>query len=188
MSCARCAGPARPASLEGPNHPSTPAPDPQTPAPNAPGSGELTCPACGGETPPQPQPDPATPAAPALGATEEARESRLRRLAQRQGLTLMKSRSAPGAPPCGTGEARYWLAITAAGGGRRRAQPLPEFPAGLSLDAVEDYLVYGSTRAEIMEYLRHTYGRGFIEKLIKHLPRSRAQEPSPGRPGTDSCD
>jgi hypothetical protein len=97
----------------------------------------------------------------------------------------MRSR---GATARGAGEVRYWLAITAAGGGRRRVQPFAEFPAGSSLDAVEEYLVYGTTRAEIMEYLRHTYGRAFIEKLIKHLPRSRGRELPSGQPGTEICD
>lgn len=180
MSCARCAGPAWPAALERPVH--------------------SPCPTCGGgQSPPQPGTAPpaespgespaettAEPAAePVPPSSENARESRLRRLAQRQGLTLMRSRSAT---TRGCGEVRYWLAVTAAGDDRWRVQPFAEFPAGSSLDAVEEYLVYGTTRAEIMEYLRHTYGRGFIEKLIKHLPQSRGQGLPPSRPGTEICD
>ena len=42
--------------------------------------------------------------------------------------------------------------------------------AGMTLDGVEDYLSYRTTRAEIMEYLSQVYGSTFVEDLITHLP------------------
>ena len=41
----------------------------------------------------------------------------------------------------------------------------------MTLDEIESYLAHGMTRAEIMEYLSHTYGAVFAGDLIKHLPQ-----------------
>lgn len=46
----------------------------------------------------------------------------------------------------------------------------PVTPAeAIILDEGENHPVYGSIRAEIMEYLSQTYGPVFVEDLIKHL-------------------
>ncbi len=47
--------------------------------------------------------------------------------------------------------------------------------AGMTLDGVEEYLIYGTTRAEIMEYLSQEYGPAFVGDLIKHLPKLRVE-------------
>lgn len=57
-----------------------------------------------------------------------------------------------------------------------RGRHLPVAPdAGMTLDGVEEYLIYRTTRAEIMEYLNQSYGPAFVEDLIKHLPQLRAE-------------
>ncbi|WP_324118919.1 hypothetical protein [Pseudomonas sp.] len=91
----------------------------------------------------------------------KARKNRLRQLAKRQGLRLSKSRRCDArtlGPTC------YGLA--AVGSGR-----LVSFVEGMTLDEVENYLVYGMANAKVIEYLSQTYGSVFIGDLIKHLPK-----------------
>ena len=68
--------------------------------------------------------------------------------------------------PAGHGGQGQWLF-----GSRLQAGP----DAGMTLDAVEEYLTYRTTHAEIMEYLNQAYGSAFVEDLIKHLPQLRAE-------------
>jgi hypothetical protein len=49
-----------------------------------------------------------------------------------------------------------------------------------SLDAPENHLGYGITRAEIMDYLSQTYGPVFVEHLSKHLASSGDGKRRPG--------
>lgn len=100
---------------------------------------------------------------------DEIRESRLRRMAKRQGLMLTKS--AQHEPHTAD---LYWLATIADGSGHRRSRLLVSPAAGMTIDGVEEYLTYGTTRTVIMEYLIRSYGPAFVEELVKHLPRPHA--------------
>lgn len=40
---------------------------------------------------------------------------------------------------------------------------------GMAVEEIEKYLIDRATRAEVMEYLGHTYGPVFVMDLIKHL-------------------
>jgi hypothetical protein len=95
---------------------------------------------------------------------DKVRETRLRQMARRQGLVLLKAqRWAPGA----SGWVLYWPDSSGHGSGCLRVGP----DAGLTLDGVEEVLTYGTTRAAIIEYLIRSYGPVFVEELIKHLPQ-----------------
>jgi hypothetical protein len=43
----------------------------------------------------------------------------------------------------------------------------------MTLEEINNYLMDDPALAEVMDYLTGTYGPGFIEKLIKHLPHLR---------------
>ncbi len=101
---------------------------------------------------------------------DQVREDQLRRMAERQGLWLMASRSAEHTT---TGCRLYWLTVIADPVGHQCHRILVSPVAGMTLDGVEEYLRYGSTRAEIMQYLIRSYGPLFVEELIKRLPRPR---------------
>jgi hypothetical protein len=130
---------------------------------------EVSCPA--DLTNPQQQDTPVISAAAWLGqwVKDNVQENRPRRLASQQGLQLGKSRYR-NARAGDSG--RYGLA-TAEQDGASRGNHLQVNPAdGITLDEGEMYLVDGTIRAEIMEYLSQTYGPVFVEDLIKHLPQS----------------
>ncbi len=101
---------------------------------------------------------------------DEIRENRLRRVAKRQGLMLMKS---PHHEP--HTDDVYWLDTIADGSCDRLSRFLVSPAASMTIDGVEEYLTYGTTRTAIMEYLIRSYGPAFVEELIKHLPRLRAK-------------
>lgn len=98
----------------------------------------------------------------------KVRENRLRVLARRQGLQLSKYRHRDD-HACDPG--RYGLASAPQDGSWHGMDVLVSSTDGMTLDEVEKYLVYGMTRAEIMEYLSQTYGPVFVGDLIKHLPQ-----------------
>lgn len=110
-----------------------------------------------------------------LWAEDKIRESRLRRMAQRQGLVLMKSQHCDPRPD---GWCLYWPATVVASSGHWRGRLLVSPDMGLTLDGVEEFLTYGTTRAAIMEYLIRSYGPVFVEELIKHLPARRVNASS----------
>jgi hypothetical protein len=117
---------------------------------------------------------PPSPAPPRLGLWTKAkvRENRLRLVTPRQGLTRMKSQSRES---LADDSGRYRPATVDKDSGSLgcRLQVGPD--AGMTLDGVEEYLSYRTTRAEIMEYLNQAYGSAFVEDLIKHLPQLRAE-------------
>lgn len=100
-------------------------------------------------------------------ADDQVREDRLRRTAERQGLWLMASR---GGERTSGGCRLYWLSVIADPSGHQCHRMLVSPVAGMTLDGVEEYLRYGSTRAEIMQYLIRSYGPLFVEDLVKRLP------------------
>jgi hypothetical protein len=103
---------------------------------------------------------------------DKVRENRLRRSAKQQGLTLVKFRSRESRAG---GSGRYWLSPVDKDSGSWGSR-LPACPdAGMTLDGVEEYLIYGTTRAEIMEYLSQAYGPVFVGDLLKHLPELRVE-------------
>ncbi len=104
---------------------------------------------------------------------DESRENRLRRMAMRQGLMLMRS---PQREP--DTDDLYWLATIADGSGDQLRCLLVSPAAGMTIDGVEEYLTYGTTRTAIMEYLIRSYGPAFVEELIKHLPQVRSERSS----------
>jgi len=99
---------------------------------------------------------------------DNVRENRPHRLANQRGLQLGNS-------PHGevrAGASGGYVLDTAEQDGASRGNNLPVNPAdGITLDEGEQYLVDGTLRAEIMEYLSQTYGPVFVEDLIKHLPQ-----------------
>jgi hypothetical protein len=106
---------------------------------------------------------------------DEIRESRLRRMAERQGLILMASRRREA--PTG-GYELYWLATIAEGGSNWRGRLLVSPDAGMTIDGVEEYLTCGITRTAVIAYLTRSYGPIFVEELIKHLPQLSAETPN----------
>lgn len=96
------------------------------------------------------------------------RESRLRQMARSQGLVLMKVQYR--AQHAG-GWGLYWSGNSGHWPSRLLVTP----DVGLTLDGVEEFLTYGTTRAAIMEYLIRSYGPVFVEDLAKHLPQRRAK-------------
>lgn len=69
--------------------------------------------------------------------TDDVRENRLRRMAKRQGLELVKSRRRdPRAIDFGV----YWLAKPSAPGGDWRSRELVTAEQGVTLDEIEQYL------------------------------------------------
>jgi hypothetical protein len=103
---------------------------------------------------------------------DKIRENRLRRSAKRQGFTLMKSQSRESRAD---GSGHYWLAPADYDSCSWGSHPLVGPDAGMTLDAVEEYLIYGTTRAAIMEYLSQAYGPAFVGDLITHLPKLRME-------------
>jgi hypothetical protein len=129
---------------------------------------EVSCPAYLSD--PHRQITPVISAAASLGqwVEDNAREYRLHRLADQQGLQLGRSGHRDA---CASDSGRYELA-TAEQDGASRGSNLPVKRAeAITLDEGESYPVYGTIRAEIMEYLSQTYGPVFVEDLIKHLPQ-----------------
>lgn len=114
---------------------------------------------------------------PELWAADTIREIRLCQMAERQGLVLMKAQR--GAPHT-SGWGLYWPATVVANGGHWPCRLLVSPRIGLTLDGVEEFLTYGTTRAAIMEYLIRSYGPVFVEELIKHLPHRRVNASSLG--------
>ena len=100
---------------------------------------------------------------------DNVQENRPRRLSNQQGLQLGQSRYRNAR----AGDSGPYGLATAEQDGASRGNHLPANPAdGITLDEGEMYLVDGTIRAEIMEYLSQTYGPMFVEDLIKHLPQS----------------
>ncbi|MGH3824524.1 MAG: hypothetical protein ACRDRA_17075 [Pseudonocardiaceae bacterium] len=138
----------------------------------------VRCPACAVSTE-----QPATgvlfaAAAPELWADDKIREIRLRQMAERQGLVLMKAQHWA---PHASGWGLYWPATVADTSGHWPSRLLVSPDVGLTLDGVEEFLTYGTTRAAIMEYLIRSYGPVFVEELIKHLPQRRANASNLGQ-------
>jgi hypothetical protein len=140
----------------------------------------MRCTRCGAKAPPEDTDEPVEQApdvrfvAAWLGqrVEDKVRENRLRRSAKRQGLTLMKSRSRESRAG---GSGRYWLSPVDKDSGSWGSRLLDGPDTGMTLDGVEEYLIYGTTRAEIMEYLSQAYGPAFVGDLIKHLPKLRVE-------------
>jgi hypothetical protein len=98
---------------------------------------------------------------------DTVRENRLHHPTKQQGLQLGQSRYRDARAD---DSSRYGL-VPAEHDSASRGTNLPVNPAeAITLDEGENYLVYGATRAEIMEYLSQTYGPVFVEGLTKHLP------------------
>ena len=118
---------------------------------------------------------PPSPAPPRLGpwTKTKVRENRLRRVAPRQGLTLIKSQSRES---LADDSSHYRPATVDKDSGLLGCRLPVGRDAGMTLDGVEEYLTYRTTRAEIMEYLNQAYGPAFVEDLIKHLPQLRAEK------------
>lgn len=109
-------------------------------------------------------------------AIDETREDRLRRIARRQGLQLITNgRSDHVTASYGL----YWSHSAAAHHWPGAHHLLVSPDAGMTLDGIEEYLTYGVTRAEIMEYLVRSYGLSFVDELIKRLPQLRAHLVNP---------
>ncbi|MGH3768325.1 MAG: hypothetical protein ACRDS0_08165 [Pseudonocardiaceae bacterium] len=100
-------------------------------------------------------------------ADDKIRENRLRRLAQRQGLILVKC---PRREPHSCSSDLYGLAMIGGATGHWSNRLVVSPDAGMTIDGVEEYLTYGMTRTAIMEYLIKSYGPVFVEDLVKHLP------------------
>ena len=99
------------------------------------------------------------------------REARLRQMARRQGLVLVRS------PRCDRhtgGWVLFWPATVTSGNNQWPSRLRVSPDVGLTLDQVEEFLIYGTTRAAIMDYLIRSYGPVFVESLIKHLPQCRS--------------
>ena len=119
----------------------------------------MRCACCGQEVPAE------------LWTEDQIREIRLHRMAKQQGLVLVRSeRCASHA----SGWCLYWPATVPDSNGQWPERLLVSPEIGLTLDGVEEFLTYGTTRAAIMEYLIRSYGPVFVKELIKHLPQLRA--------------
>ena len=99
-----------------------------------------------------------------------ARDNQLRRVAKRQLLTLMKSWSRE---PDADGPDRHWRDTIDSDSW---SSHLPVGTDGeMAFDGVEEYLIYRTTRAEIVEYLAQAYGSAFVGDLLEHFPQLRAE-------------
>lgn len=117
---------------------------------------------------PQQRATPVISAAAWLGQWAEhiVRDHRRHHLTKQRGLQPGKSRHRDAHD-----SSRYGLA-PAKQDSASRSGNLPVNPAeAITLNEDKKYL--GAIRAEIMEYLRQTYGPMFVEDLIKHLPQPR---------------
>lgn len=100
---------------------------------------------------------------------DKIQENWLRRLATRQGLQLKRAPHRDTATP---DSAVYKLATVTNNASPRECDLLISTADDMTFEEVENYLMDDATLAEIMDYLTSTYGPGFVEKLIKHLPHS----------------